>query len=916
VRRIGGTIAVSALACAIGYAAPIKRGSAYFGEQHTPEQDLAKNRAAHKYDLVEEALLKQHERQTESGNALGMLYAAIDLAEFYGSIFINFRKAIEYWEQAEELNRKVEKMGGQERFDPQRVKFMRLEGRHVLPREYSSKEISANIENQKLRLQHLMSGGTALGRNSELLGASGISEIRTQVTEQASEALLVEPQSCDPRLFAKVERVAFDKARTFFRERHKLTKEQKDFYVPYNVVKVLVRVFDFGEIAEGDALRILALTDDALVKAAPEIGKLDRAYLDFVRVLSLNRLGRHEQATRAFEGFETVVIEAHQEIKRIVDEIKNRQQRTMGSDFALTALTLTGDILLAVATQGAVVGMFTVGSATRVFSNVMATQREQYLRGETPYSKELNIVLDMNEQLKMFRAIGVSYHKMGQTEKSVKYLKESVQIINNLRATISSERDRISFARYKDSLYGLLIDSLMELKREAEAFEVSEQARARALIDLLGSRRDIRLSAGSTGNLEQLVQRQKEIQAYEDYIRSQKDISESQAAYVETLRKQFRGIGIDTASNAAPVSGEDSTKEEEVASLLTMSPLTVPEAQSLLPNDTALIEFYLSQRATHAWILQNGQLTAIRLKQDPLQLRSLIESFLRDISKVNEPKAVRQIQQTTRALYRSLFEPLRSSVTAKQLYVVNHQCLHFLPLETLHDGKHYLAEEYSFAYLPSASVLKFLHKAPRLPQSVLALGNPVIDYVKDLPPLSGAESESQAVVRDFPKGMAHVRADATESVFRREAPKHDVIHLATHGVFDAQDPMNSRVFLARDDQHDGMLTAKKLYGIRLNASLVTLSACQSSVSAVGNGDELIGLIRGFFFAGTPSVVGSLWKVDDTATQEFMELFYRGLSRDKKSIAGALHNAKTKMMHNEQYANPFYWSAFTLSGAGF
>jgi CHAT domain-containing protein len=64
------------------------------------------------------------------------------------------------------------------------------------------------------------------------------------------------------------------------------------------------------------------------------------------------------------------------------------------------------------------------------------------------------------------------------------------------------------------------------------------------------------------------------------------------------------------------------------------------------------------------------------------------------------------------------------------------------------------------------------------------------------------------------------------------------------------------------------------------------------------------------------VVGSLWKVDDTATQEFMELFYRGLSRDKKSIAGALHNAKTKMMHNEQYANPFYWSAFTLSGAGF
>jgi CHAT domain-containing protein len=139
------------------------------------------------------------------------------------------------------------------------------------------------------------------------------------------------------------------------------------------------------------------------------------------------------------------------------------------------------------------------------------------------------------------------------------------------------------------------------------------------------------------------------------------------------------------------------------------------------------------------------------------------------------------------------------------------------------------------------------------------------------------------------------------------------VHLATHGELDSADPMASKVFLAQDQANEGQLLAAELYEILLNASLVTLSACETGLAAVENGDELIGLVRGFFFAGSRSVMASLWQVDDKATKELMSSFYKHLLATDKMEA--LRRAKHYLLKTPSFSHPFFWSAFNLYGMG-
>ena len=135
----------------------------------------------------------------------------------------------------------------------------------------------------------------------------------------------------------------------------------------------------------------------------------------------------------------------------------------------------------------------------------------------------------------------------------------------------------------------------------------------------------------------------------------------------------------------------------------------------------------------------------------------------------------------------------------------------------------------------------------------------------------------------------------------------DVVHFSCHGKFDDLDPLSSGILL-----YGGVLTAREIFGMRLNSELVTLSACQTGLNERSPGDELIGLTRAFLYAGSPSVVVSLWSVDARSTQELMLEFY-GLLRDGYSIALALQEAQKRMMEREEYSHPYYWAPFILVG---
>ncbi len=154
-----------------------------------------------------------------------------------------------------------------------------------------------------------------------------------------------------------------------------------------------------------------------------------------------------------------------------------------------------------------------------------------------------------------------------------------------------------------------------------------------------------------------------------------------------------------------------------------------------------------------------------------------------------------------------------------------------------------------------------------------------------------------------------LRKEATEAALRAYGSRYAYIHFATHGLFNPQAPLKSALFLSPDTQSDGMLTVDKLYSLPLNANLITLSACETGLSQIANGDVLVGLARGFLYAGAGAIVSSLWKVDDLSTSYLMTRFYTAM--EKTDTGEALRTAQLET--RKKYPHPYHWAAFQLTG---
>jgi len=147
--------------------------------------------------------------------------------------------------------------------------------------------------------------------------------------------------------------------------------------------------------------------------------------------------------------------------------------------------------------------------------------------------------------------------------------------------------------------------------------------------------------------------------------------------------------------------------------------------------------------------------------------------------------------------------------------------------------------------------------------------------------------------------------------------QYRIIHLATHGIFNGEDPADSGIILSLVDAKgtpiNGFLRLNEIFNLNLPAELVVLSACETGLGKEIKGEGLVGLTRGFMYAGTPRVLVSLWKVDDQATAEMMTRFYKLIFEKKLPPAQALREAQLQMQNETEWKSPYYWSAFVLEG---
>ena len=627
--------------------------------------------------------------------------------------------------------------------------------------------------------------------------------------------------------------------------------------------------------------------------------------------------------------------------------------------------------------------------------------------------------------------MGVSYNALNQPDQARRALEDAITLVEDLRINVAGQQTRATyFAKARDP-YELYIHLLMQQHQQrpaenndARAWEISERARARSLLESLAeARTDIRHGVDLS-----LIKRERTLQQQLNAVaeRQTRLLSGPHTPKQEEALK----LEIDALAPAfQEVQSQIRRKSPRYAALTQPAPLTLKEVQrQVLDADTVLLQYTLGEEKSYLWAVTPESLTSFELPK-----RALIEegtrrvrAYLSDGNGWETSATIsRDYEKAATALSRMLLpDSLVGQLGTKRLVVVGDDVLQYLPFGALpvagnqrgrFDGgpnnpagkpapphsasgvTRPLILDHEIVSLPSASTLYVLRRdtARRTPvaKAVAVLADPVFDGNDErvtfaakrtgssaaslgrnetkavvnnpvepamttpypIEQMNGPTTAGQAkipselrraaravgILRDGQSGLSRLpfsrreaemilglaRSGAGLKVLDFEAnqatatsaklSEYRVVHFATHGLLNSKHPELSGIVLSLVDERgqpiDGFLRLNEIYNLDLPAELVVLSACQTALGTEIRGEGLIGLVRGFMYAGAPRVVASLWKVDDRATAELMRHFYEGLLKKNLRPAAALRQAKVEMLKTERFRAPFYWAAFELQG---
>lgn len=533
-----------------------------------------------------------------------------------------------------------------------------------------------------------------------------------------------------------------------------------------------------------------------------------------------------------------------------------------------------------------VVQLTTLLATTRTFQEANIEKRLSGLI--TPLSLKVGRYLNKFEQVDLFSELGRNYKTVGNEPDAIKFFKEALSIIEKQRATIHTENQRISFSGLKDQLYSEIITLLVNNDNPKEAFKFVERAKSRALLDILGSKRVELRTDVETKAFNNTLLRKDELSR----LINQTNFRIQQLDTFE--KKSTRGIQVVKAH----------TRGIEFETLSKLKTISFSAASKLSTGDYSIVEYFIGDNYIFLFLFDKGNLFVEKVEINKNMLYDLISNFLLEAK--GELKS--DAETSGEKLYQILIQPLVSKISKKRIYIIPHSWLHYIPFQALKYSSRYVAEDFAITYAPSVTILKIWKKKEiKNKKSILVLGNPYLNNpMYDLP---YAEEEALSIGDNFQDKLVLVRKNATETKFKEKARFYNYIHIASHATFDPVEPLESLIMLSKDSKNDGNLTARDFYKMKLNATLLTLSACNTGLSYVSKGDEMIGLIRGVMYSGVSSILSSLWEVSDQSTAHLMKSFYKNLLTMPKDLA--LQNAQLYTM--KTFPGTFDWSPFILSG---
>lgn len=462
---------------------------------------------------------------------------------------------------------------------------------------------------------------------------------------------------------------------------------------------------------------------------------------------------------------------------------------------------------------------------------------------------------------------------------------------------------RPNFILDKEQLYSDAVNSALQLDQPEQALTITERAKARALLAMLSHRVTTAVDARSAADQPLLAEL--------NHLREQRDVLfrrwESREFATEATQK-MAWAGIESAEKQiADLWQRLLTRNADYARDAALWQVQIADAQPYLAADEALIEYFASDDNLIAFVVTCERITARRLAISPIVVRQKQQQLQLNFAIGQRTGMFAPLrssaQQILSVLYAGLIAPLIDEcATMRQLIIVPHGILHYLPFAALYDGERHLVERFELRQLPASSFLA--HYAKREGEQTDSEGDMfVAGYA-----LAGQLEHIRHEVEIVAERWDTIARVASRALLDERVAHCQLLHLAAHAVFRADNPLFSGLQLA-----DGWLTTLDVFGWRLSAELVTLSACDTGRTVVGGGDELLGLMQAFITAGAASLLMTHWAVEDSATATLMANFYAHL-RDGLPKARALQLAQIAMLANPQHSHPYFWAAFMLIGA--
>lgn len=553
-----------------------------------------------------------------------------------------------------------------------------------------------------------------------------------------------------------------------------------------------------------------------------------------------------------------------------------------------------------------------------------------------------------SSQLGPLLSLARTFHTLG-SDSTLDYARRAIKIIEEERSNTGADSDiKSSYFRQYTDFYINQASWIIEYEQNsAEAYHYAELAKARSLADEL-----IQASERIDEQLPEEVRIERN-KMLNEIDRLYSKLREAGKAQNEDIKKKIRAAELEYSA----YQNELHEKYPEYKKLEMQEPITLQQAQASCEDGTAILEYAINDDRMIAFLITQDEV-AVEVYSfsdqqngsgESLEITRMVQKF-RDAILAHAGRA--ELDLYSSPLYNLLLKPFEEKLsTYENLIIVPDGALAYLPFEAIRYNNRYLIEDFYIKYLPSITSLTLLQESDKdYEKELLAVAGSKVQGLASAGSRTNALSalpstliEVDSIASHFQNAVTLKEEQVTEQALKQVLNQnYRFIHLATHGVIDEDYPAQSGLALSgaqnldASASDDGLLKSSEIYRLNLNSDMVVLSACNTGLGKVVKGEGMLGLQRSFFYAGTSSVVVSLWNVYDRSTAHLMNEFYKSiLSGDHayhpswidqfarwtgwdKSIpfgekAAAMKTAKLRLINHPIFSHPVYWAPFIVVG---